>query len=128
MNTELQLSQEEKNFGMLAHLTALAGCFIPFGNILGPLVIWLTQRDQSAWVDQNGKESLNFQISIYVYAISSLIFTLILTIFLHLIAIVLGLFLLMAVVFFSLAMVIIASIKTNNGEDYRYPFNIRFLK
>jgi uncharacterized protein len=118
MNTQLSLSQEEKTFGMLAHLTALAGFIIPFGNILGPLVIWLMKKEQSAWVNQQGKESLNFQISITIYMIISAILT----------VIIIGFLLMVAVGLFSLIMVIIATMKTNGGEDYKYPLCIRLLK
>ncbi len=118
-NMQLTLNQDEKTFGMLAHLTALAGFIIPiFGNIIGPLVIWLIKKDQSAWVDKQGKESLNFQISITIYAIISGILTLIL----------IGALLLIAVGIFSLVMIIIASIKVNDGLDFQYPLCIRLLK
>lgn len=117
-NMQLPLSQDEKTFGMLAHLAALAGFIIPFGNIIGPLVIWLIKKDQSAWVDKQGKESLNFQISITIYAIISGILTII----------IIGALLLIAVGIFSLVMIIIASIKVNDGVDFQYPLCIRFLK
>ena len=117
-NMQLPLNQDEKTFGMLAHLAALAGFIIPFGNIIGPLVIWLIKKDQSAWVDKQGKESLNFQISITIYAIISGILTLVL----------IGALLLIAVGIFSLVMIIIASIKVNDGLDFQYPLCIRLLK
>ncbi len=113
------LTQDEKTFGMLAHLTALAQLIIPtFGNIIGPLVIWLIKKDQSAWVDKQGKESLNFQISIAIYTVVSII----------LIPIVIGIILLIAVGIFWLVMVIIASIKANEGIDFSYPLCIRIIK
>jgi hypothetical protein len=118
MTNGVPLTQDEKTFGMLAHLSALAGYIIPFGNILGPLVIWLIKKDQSAWVDEQGKEALNFQISIAIYAIVAGILTLV----------VIGILLLIAVGIFSLVMIIIASVKVNNGENYKYPLTIRFLK
>ena len=61
------LTSEEKNYAMLAHLLALAGLILPFGSIIGPLVIWLIKKDESPFVDKNGKESLNFQISTTIY-------------------------------------------------------------
>lgn len=113
-----ELTQEEKTFGMLAHLTALSGFIIPFGSILGPLIIWLIKKDQSAWVDQQGKEALNFNISIAIYAIVASI----------LIFIVIGIFLAIAVGIFWLVMVIIATVKVNNLEDFQYPLSIRLIK
>jgi len=103
---------------MLAHLAALAGFIIPFGNIIGPLVVWLIKKDESAWVDRQGKESLNFQISVSIYAIVAGILTLIL----------IGILLLIAVGIFSLVMVIISTVRVNNGEYFQYPLCIRFLR
>jgi uncharacterized protein len=113
-----ELTAEEKTFGMLAHLTALAGFIIPFGFVLGPLVIWLMKKDQSEWVDKQGKEALNFNISIAIYGIVAGILTLI----------VIGLFLAIAVGVFWLVMVIMATVKVNNLEDFQYPLTIRFMK
>lgn len=118
MTNGMQLTQDEKTFGMLAHLSALAGFIIPFGNIIGPLVVWLIKKDQSTWVDLQGKESLNFQISITIYAIIAGILTLIL----------IGVLLLIAVGIFSLVMIIMASIKVNEGQMFQYPLTIRLLK
>ncbi len=118
MTNHLELKQDERTFGMLAHLAALAGFIIPFGNIIGPLVVWLIKKDESAWVDRQGKESLNFQISVSIYAIVAGILTII----------IIGILLLIAVGIFSLVMIIIATVKVNNGEDFQYPLCIRFLK
>lgn len=109
---------QERTWGMLAHLAALAGYIIPFGHIIGPLVIWLIKKDESAFVDDQGKESINFQISITVYAIVSAI----------LIVVVIGILLLIGVVIFDVVMVIIAAVKANEGEKFRYPLCIRFIK
>ncbi len=114
----IQLTQEEKTFGMLAHLAALTFFVMLFGNLIGPLVVWLIKKDQSAWVDQQGKESLNFQISISIYFIVAFVLT----------PILIGFLLLIAVGLFFLIMVIIASVKVSNGEDFRYPLCIAFLK
>ena len=117
MEEKVGLTQDEKTYGMLAHFAALASFIIPFGNIIGPLIIWLIKKDQSAWVDKQGKESLNFQISITIYAFISGILTIIL----------IGFLLLIAVGFYSLVMIIIASIKVNDGLDFQYPLCIRFI-
>jgi len=104
-------------WGMFCHLFALGGFIIPFGNIIGPLIAWLIKKDEFPFVDDQGKESLNFQISISLYLIISGI----------LVIIVIGFFLLAAVGIFSLIMIIIASIKANDGEKFRYPLCIRFI-
>ncbi|HHX87521.1 MAG TPA: DUF4870 domain-containing protein [Firmicutes bacterium] len=118
MDKLLPLSQEEKTFGMLVHLSALAGYFIPAGNIFGPLIVWLIKKDQLPYVDQQGKEAINFQISILIYAVVSAVLILVL----------IGVVLLIVVGLFNLIYIVIASVKANNGEDFRYPLTIRFIK
>jgi uncharacterized protein len=112
------VAQEEKTYGMLAHLLAFSGFFIPFGNIIGPLVIWLMKKDESPFVDHHGKESLNFQISIMIYLVISIILCFVL----------IGFFLLAALGIFELVMIIIAAVKANNGEAYAYPLSIRIIR
>lgn len=108
------VSQDEKTLGMLAHLLALAGFIVPFGNIIGPLVIWLLKKDELPFVDHHGKESLNFQISIFIYSIIAVIL--------------IGFPLLAAILIFDLVVVITAAVKANSGEEYAYPLSIRFIK
>ncbi|UCG28183.1 MAG: DUF4870 domain-containing protein [Bacteroidales bacterium] len=112
-----QLSSDERTFGMLCHLAALAGFVFPFGNIIGPLIIWAIKKDESSWVDKQGKESLNFQISITIYLIISV----------FLIILLIGIFLLVALGIINLIFIIMASVKANNGEDFSYPLSIRFF-
>ncbi len=108
----------ERNWGMFCHLSSLAGYLIPFGHIIAPLVIWLIKRDESAFVDINGKEALNFQISITIYVLVSLVLTLLLV----------GIALLLAIGIADLVLIIIAGIKASKGEAYRYPLTIRFIQ
>lgn len=112
-----QLSSDERTFGMLCHLAALAGFIFPFGNIIGPLIIWAIKKDEFPWVDHQGRESLNFQISMTIYLIISA----------FLIIILIGIFLLVALGILNLIFVIMASIKANNGEEFSYPLSIRFF-
>lgn len=110
---------EERSGGMLCHLASFAGFLgIPFGSILGPMLVWMTKKDKSPFVDDQGKEALNFQISIHIYLIISLV----------LIFVLIGLVLLPAVALFDVILTIIAAVKANNGERYRYPLTIRFIK
>ncbi len=109
---------QEKTWGMFCHLSALSGFIIPFGNIIGPLIIWLLKKDESPYVDQQGKESLNFQISVMIYLIISAI----------LIIVVIGIFLMIGIGIAMLILVIVASIKANNREDFKYPLTIRFIQ
>lgn len=112
-------NRDERNWGMACHLSAFAGLVIPYvGNFLGPLIVWLMKKDQYPFVNDQGKESLNFQISITIYLIvaSLLLFA------------VIGVVLLPAVAIFAIVEVIMASIKASEGIPFRYPLTIRFLK
>lgn len=106
-----------RQWGMIAHLAALAGFVIPFGNIIGPLVVWQTHKEQPFVVDQ-GKEALNFQITVAIAALICFV----------LMFIAIGLLLLPVVGIAALVFTIIAALKANDGERYRYPFSIRLIK
>ena len=110
-------TSDERTWAMLCHLSTLCGYMIPFGNIIGPMVVWLVKKDESALVDDQGKEALNFQISVTIYSIICLV----------LIFVIIGIFLLIALVIFDLVVTIIAAIRSNQGEYYRYPMSIRFI-
>ena len=104
---------------MLTHLTALCGFIgVPFGHLLGPLIVWLVKKDQIPLVDDQGKESLNFQLSMTLYGIVAGL----------LMFVVIGVPLLIALVLADIVLVIIASVEANKGNLYRYPLTIRFLK
>jgi hypothetical protein len=109
---------QERTWGMLCHLSALAGFIIPFGNIIGPLLIWLIKKDESSFVDDQGKEALNFQISITIYCLVAAM----------LILIIIGIFLLIGLGILALVLIIVASVKTNSGEKFRYPLTIRLIQ
>ncbi|MFC5741918.1 DUF4870 domain-containing protein [Dyella tabacisoli] len=111
-------SAEEKQWAMFAHLSALCGFVIPLGSIIGPLVIWLIKKDTMPFVNDQGKEALNFNITVLIAAIVSWI----------LIFVLIGVLLLIAVGIFWLVFVIIASIQASNGTAYRYPFALRLVK
>ncbi len=104
-------------WGMFCHLSALSGYFIPFGFLIGPLVIWSIKKDEFPFVNEQGKAALNFQLSMLIYFIISAI----------LIIIVIGILMLIALGIFQLIMIVIAGVKANNGETFQYPLSIRFL-
>ena len=104
---------------MACHLSALAGIVLPsFGHILGPLIVWLVKKDTMPFVDDQGKEALNFQLTMTIALFLSAI----------LIVVVIGLALLPVVALVDVILVILGAMKANEGVAYRYPFNIRFLK
>jgi len=111
--------RDARMWGMFCHLAALAGYVIPFGNIAGPFVIWMIQKDKSPFVEDQGKEALNFQITMGIAGIVSLILIPLFG---------LGVLLLLAVGVVDLVFIIIAAMKANEGQAYRYPFAIRFIK
>ena len=116
-NTSPVSNRDANMWAMFCHLSALIGFVIPFGNIVGPLVIWLLKKDEYPLVNENGKESLNFQISMTIYIIASAI----------LIIVVIGIPLLVALGFFELIAIVIATIKANEGITFHYPLTIRFI-
>lgn len=112
-------TENERTWGMLAHLAALAGVVVPlFGCVVGPLVVWLVRRDQSAFVDAQAKEALNFNITVFFGWIAC---ALLMLVFIG--------FILWAVLFVAwLVMTLIAAIKASEGVWYRYPFSLRLVK
>ena len=61
-NSDNSPGKDARNWGMTCHLSALSGYFIPLGNLLGPLIIWAIKKDEFTFVDQQGKEAINFQL------------------------------------------------------------------
>lgn len=116
-----ELSKDARMWAMFCHLAGLAG-LLPmtpvFGSVIAPLIIWQIKKDNFEFVDEHGKEALNFQISILIYALAAGL----------LCFVCIGLFLLPAVYLFDLIFLLIAAIKANNGGHYRYPLSIRFVK
>jgi len=107
-------------WGMLCHLTALLGVIgIPFGNIAGPLIIWLLKRNTSPFVDEQGRESLNFQLSMTLYALIAALMIYYLKI---------GIFPLFIIASINFILVIIASLRSFSGDTYIYPLKIQFIK
>jgi hypothetical protein len=109
---------DETSWAMFCHLGGLFGIVFPFGNIIVPLGIWLVQRDKYPLVDDQGKEAVNFQISMSIYLIASAI----------LVLFAVGLFLLIALLIFGLVVIVNAAIRARDGEKYRYPLTIRFIQ
>jgi uncharacterized protein len=113
------LSADERTWAMVAHFSAL-GAFIvpPIGGVLGPLIVWLLKREQSAFVAESAKEALNFNISVLLGAVVCLLLVFVF------IGILLG-----AVLFgFWLVMTVVAGIKASEGVHYRYPISLRIVK
>lgn len=149
-------TQSKNSTATLINLSTLTQYFIPFGNLIFPIIIWSTNKDKSQYVDEQGKQTINFQLSLFLYscilamiAIPILIITIIqnasfpaminnndlvfdefnfnningvLTV--AIVAIILFIFMKMA----EFILIIYASLKTSNGDDFKYPLTINFLK
>jgi len=122
------ITQNDKNYSSLTHLSSFLGWFFPFGNIIIPLALWSAKKDESTYVDIHGKSAVNFQLSLLLYGfLLTLLFVpiVIFTLGLGLIAIIIGI---IPVIVLKIVLIIIASIKASNGEFYKYPFTIEFIK
>ena len=113
-----ELSAEAKQWGMFAHLSALVGFIIPLGTVLGPLVVWQMKKAEFPFVDDQGKEALNFQITVLIAFIACIILSFV----------VIGLLLLPIVGIAALVFTIMAGVKANSGVAYRYPYTLRLIK
>ncbi len=109
---------EARQWAMFAHIGTFSSMFVPLGNFIAPIVVWQLKKHESDFVVEQAKESLNFQITLLIYALISFI----------LCFIIIGFFLIFALILFGLITVIIAGVKANDGEDYQYPMCIRLIK
>jgi uncharacterized protein len=105
-----------RQWAMLAHLSALFGLIIGL-NWLGPLVIYLVKKDEHPFIADQSREALNFNLSVFIYVLVSIV----------LIFIVIGFLLLPVIGIAWLILTIIAGVRANNGEAYRYPLTIKFV-
>ena len=111
-------SAEEKQWALFAHLSALIGYIIPFGSIIGPLIIWQIKKNEMPFVDDQGKEALNFQITVAIAAIVCIVLMLVL----------IGILLFWILAIANLVFIVMAAIAANNGQAYRYPVCLRLIK
>lgn len=126
----MDLSSDERNWAMAAHLCGLLWLlggpgliFLPFGSlvlftILGPLIIWRTKGQTMPFVAEQAKESLNFQITVFLLGL----------VFVVLAFVLIGFVLLWLLGVANLILVIIAAIQVSGGKPYRYPFCLRLVK
>ena len=102
---------------MAAHLLALLNYVSGFGGLVAVLIVWLARRDRSPFVEEAGRESLNFQITLLLAAIAGGILTFILV----------GFLVLAAVALAGLILPILAGLAASEGRRYRYPFTLRLI-
>ena len=103
---------DEKTMGILSHILCIVGWFI------APLIIYLIKKDESAYIREQSKEALNFQLTMLIFFIAAW----------FMIFIIIGVFLMPLVGIANLVLIIIATIKASEGKLYKYPINFRFIK
>lgn len=114
-----QPEREARQWAMFCHLAALAWFLVPLvGNVVGPLIVWQLKKDSDPFIDEQGREALNFQITVSLALMVCGI----------LMWILIGFPLMLLVCVTALVLTLIAAVKANNGEHYRYPFCWRLLK
>lgn len=144
-----------KNIATLLQLSALTQYVFPFGNFIFPIVIWSIKKQESSFVDYNGKQAINFQLSLFMYSLILIMVAapiLLYTIFhdisftvscngdqiieefsagkitgIVMIAVI-SVVLLAAIKVVEFLLIIYAAVKNSNGENYNFPFTIKFLK
>ena len=114
-----EIPKQARTWAMFAHLSSFLGyTCIPLANIIAPLIIWQVKKDDMPFASDQGKECLNFQISMLIYVIISAILTLL----------IIGFVFLAILYVMNIILTIIAAIKANEGVTYRYPLTMRFIK
>jgi uncharacterized Tic20 family protein len=146
----------DKNIATILHLSALTQYIIPFGSYIFPIVIWSSKKGESEFIDYNGKQVLNFQLSIFIYSV--VLFLIAIPIFIYTIfqnipfdacfnnhdfvinnlktghltgAVIIAIAAVLLFIFIKIAefvLIINAAVKASNGEEYKYPLSIPFFK
>ncbi|WP_299217527.1 DUF4870 domain-containing protein [uncultured Dokdonia sp.] len=153
---ESTVTTHQKNLSTFIHLSTFSKWFVPFGNLIAPLILWSAQKNKSRFVDRHGRDAINFQLSILIYTIALVILSIPFFVWqiiklegtnthfifddhfhtqgdfasastLLIIAIIVGT-LAIGLAILEIVSVISAAIKASNGENYKYPFTINFIK
>ena len=117
-----ETNRDARMWAMFSHLAALATFVMPVvGLVVGPLIVWLIKKEQYPFVDEQGKEAVNFQVSMLIYLVAGALLVL---------ACGIGFIVMGLVATLNMVFMIIAAIKANDGYHYRYPYPliIRFIK
>lgn len=114
--TAAHTQEWERTYAMCSHLLLLAGHIIP---VAPSLILWLVKRDQSSFVDDHGKEAVNFQISIVIYMIAGGVL---------IAACFVGFVVIAAAYVLAIVGMILASVAAHRGQYFRYPMTIRLIR
>ena len=110
-------NSEERTLGAVMHVLSFAGWMVPFANLAAPLLLWLIKKDDSPFLDHQGRQVLDFQITITVLTLVSMLLSLVL----------IGIPMLIAVGVLDVVLTIVAAVKAADGTAYRYPFALRIF-
>lgn len=102
---------------MLCHLLGFANYVIPFGGILAPLIVWNIKKDESRYIDEQGRESVNFQITMAILAL----------LMIPLCFVIIGFFGLAAIGLYGFIMTIVGTVRASDGKDFRHPLALRLI-
>lgn len=112
----ITMTKEERDWSMWSHFSTLS-VLVGIPGFIGPAVIWFMKKDESTVIAEQAKESLNFQISMFIYLVISAILMLV----------IIGFILFPLVLIADLVLAVIAGVRAGEGVAYRYPMTIRFL-
>ena len=121
--SELDLStpkpgRDARKWAMFCHFSAFLGMWFPFGSLIGPLILWQVKRESDPFIDDQGKEAMNFQITVAIAWLVCMVLAFA----------VIGFFLMIALAIATVVLTIIGGIKANKGIAYRYPCTWRLVK
>ena len=111
-------NKEVRQWAMLCHFAAFLGLVFPFGSVLGPLILWQVKKDMDPLIDDQGKEALNFQLTVAIAWLVCFVLG----------VVVIGFLLMVVLVIAALILTIIGGVKANKGIAYRYPLTWRLIK
>ena len=118
VDAELVVDGESRKWAMFCHLSALIGFLVPFASLVAPTIVWQSKKDVSSFVDQQGKESVNFQLTIVIGLCVCFVLKVIL----------IGFILFGLLIIWDIVWTIMAGLEANAGKTFRYPYTIRFIK
>ena len=113
-----EVTPDERTWAMLAHLSALLGIVVPFGNAIAPFVVWRLRRGRSAFVSDQALESLNFNVTVLIAALACYLLTRVL----------IGILLFVVLVLYWLGTTVIAAVRAGEGIRYRHPVTLRLVE
>jgi uncharacterized Tic20 family protein len=114
----VRMEQETRQWAFFLHLSSLAGLIVPIAGWVAPIVIWQVRKNDLPGLDPHGKVAVNWMISELIYVIVGAVLCLVL----------IGIPLLIGLLIIGIVFPIMGAVKANNGEVWRYPLSIEFLK